>query len=290
MSLLRRAVPVLLIALVAAVALLGAGPASAASRLTAATPPDGSPGRWSLTQGGGPLSAVDRNDYDEQSGTPKEVPGTGGSGRALQFSVPGGGQRSEVRPQVPRAVEGTTQDVTYKARLAENFPADADGWQIILQWHQSSDSGSPPVAVEINKGRLMLDNGETHQTEIGRVSAGDTLDLRLRVHFSRDADDSSIDVWNGGRQVLTGFKPAEGTLQKDGRNYMKVGLYRSEDISEDAQLTLDDLEVTTGPTTEEPGPSGLGIAPVVSAIVLLVVGGAVVVVLVRRGRRRDRVR
>lgn len=288
MSRSRRAGRLLTVGAASLVALLLAGPAALADD-QGSGPPDGTPGRWSLSQGGSPLSVVDRNSYDEQSGKPREVSGTAGAGRAIEFTVPGGGQRSEVRPRVPRAIEGTVQDVTYRGRLARDFPADADGWQILLQWHQSSDEGSPPVAVEVNKGRLMLDNGENNQVEIGRVQAGDTVDLRLRVLFSKSRRTGTVDVWNAGRQVLAGYQPPEGTLQADGRNYMKVGLYRSDSIDQDGTVTVDDLQVATNPTGsgDPAAPPGPGVAPVVSAVLLLVVGGAVVVVLVRRARRRE---
>jgi hypothetical protein len=60
--------------------------------------------------------------------------------------------------------------------------------------------------------------------------------------FSRDPGTGTVDVWSQGRRTVTAFHPPDGTLYDDG-DYMKVGLYRSEDLTDRAQLTMDDVAV-----------------------------------------------
>ena len=221
------------------VLLTGAAPASSP------TPSSNQP-TWSLPQSGDLLSAFTRNDYDEQDGSPTQVPSPDDPNKqAVQFTVPGGAQRSEMRPRVGDQTEGTTQYYTYVARLPDEFPTEADTWQLLLQWHQYGDSGSPPVAVEVRDNRLMLAAEGGDLQDLGPVAAGDRLDLTLRIAFSRDPDQGSVDVWRDGNHVLQGYRPPSGTLL-DGGNYMKVGIYRDTAIRETGRVWLEDLRA--GPT------------------------------------------
>jgi hypothetical protein len=219
----------------------GVAPASASSP----TPSSNAP-IWSLPQSGDLLSVFSRNDYDEQDGAPAQVPSPDDPSRqAVQFTVPGGGQRSEMRPRVPDQTEGTTQYYTYVAKLPNEFPAEVDTWQLLMQWHQFGDSGSPPVAVEVRQNRLMLAAEGEDLQDLGPVAAGDRIDLTLRIAFSRDPEQGTVDVWRDGDHVLQGYRPAAGTLIDQG-TYMKVGIYRDTSVTETGRVWLEDLRV--GPT------------------------------------------
>jgi hypothetical protein len=221
-------------------------PTLGAPALASSPSPSSAAPIWALPQSGDLLSGFSRNDYDEQDGAPQQIASPDMPGRqAVQFTVPGGGQRSEMRPRVPDQTEGTVQYYTYVAGLPDEFPTEADTWQLILQWHQYGDSGSPPVAVEIRSNRLMLAAEGGDLQDLGPVAAGDRIDLTLRIAFSRDADQGSVDVWRDGNRVLQGYRPPSGTLL-DGGNYMKVGIYRDTSIKETGRLWVDDLRV--GPT------------------------------------------
>jgi hypothetical protein len=223
------------------VVLSGVAPALASSPSPSASAPI-----WTLPQNGNLLAGFSRNDYDEQDGAPEQIASPDMPGhQAVQFTVPGGGQRSEMRPRIPDQTEGTVQYYTYVAGLPDEFPTEADTWQLIMQWHQFGDSGSPPVAVEIRDNRLMLAAEGGDLQDLGPVSAGDHLDLTLRIAFSRDADQGSVDVWRDGNPVLQGYRPPSGTLIDQG-TYMKVGIYRDSSIRETGRLWLDDLRI--GPT------------------------------------------
>ena len=226
------------------VALVGPGPALAAP---ASTPPngggDGLLGR--ADTGGDLLNSFERNDYNEQDGTPREVESPSGNGRALRFSLDGGDQRSELLPRVPDGREGDVYYYGYQGQLADDFPVDVERFQIFMQWHHYGDEGSPPVAIAVQRGQLMITGGDDNRNEsyeepIAAIQPGDRIDLIVRIVFSRDPDKGTVDVWSGGQRVVTAFHPPDGTLYDDG-DYMKVGLYRSQDLEDRAVLTMDDV-------------------------------------------------
>jgi hypothetical protein len=233
----------------AAVAVALALGLTAAPGIAAASSPSPSPSAtplWAMPQTGDLLGAFTRSDYDEQDGSPQQVPSPDQPGlQAVQFTVPGGGQRSEMRPRIPWLHEGDVQYYTYVARLPDAFPTEADTWQLLMQWHQTADSGSPPIAVEVRNSRLMLATEGSDLQDLGPIAAGDRIDLTLRIAFSRDADQGSIDIWRDGNHVLPGYRPSGGTLVDDG-SYMKVGIYRDTSIEETGRLSLEDLRA--GPT------------------------------------------
>jgi hypothetical protein len=116
-----------------------------------------------------------------------------------------------------------------------------------MQWHHYGDDGSPPVAIAVQQGQLMITGGDDNRNEryeqpIAAIGPGDPIDIIVRIVFSRDREKGTVDVWSGGRRTVTAFHPPDGTLYDDG-DYMKVGLYRSEDLRDRAQLTMDDVAV-----------------------------------------------
>lgn len=247
----RRVAVVVAVALVTALPSLG--PAFAPTASAAETP------SWSMQNPGGPLAAFNRNDYDEQDGAPQQVASPDVEGRqALEFSLDGGDQRTEVRPRVPEQREGQVQYTAYRAYLAPGFPTDVSSFQVVLQWHHAGDSGSPPVAVEVRGNQVVLASEGADYQNLGPISGGQPIDLVLRIAFSKDPEQGTVDVWNRGRHVLTDFHPSNGTML-DESNYMKVGLYRDTSISDPGKLYLNDLEV--GPTMASVTQGPLSTAP-----------------------------
>ncbi|WP_208114389.1 polysaccharide lyase [Actinomycetospora succinea] len=231
--------------------LLGSAPAAAA-----APPPANDRPVFELPTSGDLLGAFDRNGYNEQDGAPRAIPSPTSPGRqALEFRLDGGDQRSEVEPRVPDQYEGQVWYYTYRAGLAEDFPTDTEDWQVVLQWHHTGDSGSPPVALEVKQGRLALASEGENLQDLGPIRGGDRIDVSMRVAFSQDPERGSVDVWRDGRHVLDGYRPPNGTLLDQG-NYLKLGLYRATRIDEGGRLWVDDLRV--GPTMASVAPTGMG--------------------------------
>ncbi|PVZ03904.1 heparin lyase I family protein [Actinomycetospora cinnamomea] len=198
----------------------------------------------------GPFSDLFDNSGDaglvEGAARPRVVDNPDDPGRsAWQFSVPAGGKRSEVLPQGPgtEPQDGDEQYVRYTAILDEDFPTDTRSWQLILQWHHNSPTGSPPLALEVREGQLMMASGEDELQAIGPVAPGDRIDLTMHVKFSQDPGESSVTVWRDGRPTgVTGWSPREGTMSTEGA-YLKMGLYRDPKIDQAGSILVTDLKI-----------------------------------------------
>ena len=245
----RGRAPLAAAATVVAVLLVALAPAATAgtpSAPQAPTPPDIV---WEATSAPDLLGAFQRTEYNEESGAPEVVPSPTTGRPALQFTVPGGGTRSELLPKVGQQQNGDNLFFGYSGKLADDFPVDADSYQILMQWHHASDEGSPPVAVHVKRGQLVLAGGgnndhEPFEVPIGAARPGMDLNLVVRVFFSKKPEEGSVDVWSGGRHVITDFKPPSGTAY-DQYNYLKVGLYRDPSLEGTARVLVNNVVVGT---------------------------------------------
>jgi hypothetical protein len=113
----------------------------------------------------------------------------------------------------------------------------------VLQWHYTSDSGPPPLALQVTQGRLMMVCGGDDMRAVGPVRPGETVDLALHIVFSQDPDTSSVTVLRDGRPTgVTDWKPRRGTMITEEAS-LKMGLYRDPDIDRPVRLTVTDLRI-----------------------------------------------
>ena len=217
-------------------------------RDTAEPVPDASGVSWRAGTGADVLRSFRSTPWNtDDADDPAAVasPDTPGA-TAVAFTVPGGGSRSELVPAFRSFREGDRYYFGLAVHLADDFPIDTSDWQVIAQWKNSRDS-SPPLSVKVGGGRFQLDGGagvgEPWQRDIGPAPTGRRVDLVVGVRFSSDPDEGSVDVWQDGRQVVTGYHPRSGTLYPDQVSYLKVGLYRSEDIEDEGTLYYDDVTI-----------------------------------------------
>ena len=169
---------------------------------------------------------------------------TAGGTPGVRFAVLGGGRRSEVIAPLAEYHEGQQMWLHYRAQLS-GVPVDTNTWQLVAQFHQNGGSGSPPVALEVGRGRLRLASQGTDQQDLGPISSDGVLDVVLHVVFSRDPARGQVDVSRDGAAVLSGYHPPGGTLL-DGGDYLKLGLYRDPAITQPSAVTA--LTVQASPT------------------------------------------
>jgi hypothetical protein len=174
-------------------------------------------------------------------------------GPAFAFTVPGGGKRAEVLPLVPEYHEGDDLWV-HDVSTLHDLPTDTGTWQLVLQWHQRANTGSPPIALEAGRGRLRLANVGADQQDVGPLGPNDTLDVVLHIHFSRNPAAAEIDVWRDGLPKVVNYHPPRGTLL-DGGDYLKIGLYRDPVITQPSSMTTSRLVV--GPTDASINATGI---------------------------------
>jgi hypothetical protein len=206
---------------------------------------------WEATSTPDLLSNFVQNDSTTEGGDPPVVvPSPDLPGRqAIQFTVPSGGKRSELLPKVPEFQNGTTMFFGYNGVLADDFPVDADAFQIIMQWHQAGDEGSPPVALHVRQGQIILSGGDNQEhanydVPVGPARPGQQLNLVVRIAFSDNPQQGSLDVWSGGQHVVTDYHPESGTAY-DQYNYLKVGMYRDPSLDGTARVTMNNVVVGT---------------------------------------------
>jgi hypothetical protein len=206
---------------------------------------------------------VDKFDNNGRSGLvengrlPRVVSNPDDPGRsAWRFSLGAGGKRSEVLPQGrgTEPTDGDVQWVRYSAVLDDAFPTTTDEWQLILQWHHDSPTGSPPLALQVTKGQLMMVSEGTDMKAIGPVSPGQRVDLVMRVAFDQDPTRGTVTVWRDGKATgVTGWHPPDGTMSTRSA-YLKMGLYRSTAITQPGSVTVTDLKI--GPSARSIGGTG----------------------------------
>ena len=167
---------------------------------------------------------------------------------AVDFSVPGGGTRSELDPNYRSFREGDENWFGLALYLPDDFPASTSDWQVVAQWKNSGE-GSPPLSIQVHGGRFVLEGGEEigkhWSQDIGPATTGARTDLVLRVHFSSDPDEGAVDVLMNGREVVSDYHPRGGTLYPDEKSYLKTGLYRSSDIDQDGTVYYDDTVIAS---------------------------------------------
>jgi hypothetical protein len=222
----------------------------AAAKALAAKPATG-PGVFDTSVGDFASHFVGNGDSGQVDGG--AVPQITNGGKSLTFAIPGGGERSESVPRLPEYHEG--DDVwVHDVSTLHDLPTGTNTWQLVLQWHQNGDNGSPPVALQAGGGRLRLANVGTDFQDLGPLGPDDTIDVVLHIHFSRSPDAARVDVWRDGVPKVTNYHPPQGTLL-DGGDYMKIGLYRDPSISQDSSMTTSRLVV--GPTDASINATGI---------------------------------
>jgi polysaccharide lyase-like protein len=222
----------------------------AAGRALAAKPATG-PGVFDTSVGDFASHFVGNGNSGQVDGG--AVPQVTSGGKALTFTVPGGGERSESIPALPEYHEG--DDIwVHDISTLHNLPTDTGTWQLVLQWHQNGDDGSPPIALQAGGGRLRLANVGTDQQDLGPLGPNDTLDVVLHIHFSRNPGTAEIDVWRDGVPKVTDHHPPRGTLLDRG-DYTKIGVYRDPAITQGSSMTTTRLVV--GPTDASINATGI---------------------------------
>jgi hypothetical protein len=180
-----------------------------------------------------------------------DAPGVTGA-KAVRYTVPGGGKRTELEPKIQSYQEGNDAYFGFAWNLPTDFPVNADGWQVVAQWKNDGD-GSPPVEVKVDHGQFVLDGGAGgddpgatyYSVPIGPAVAGRQTDVVLHIHFSTDPQKSQVDVWMNGQKRIDAYHPPGGTRYSDEDSYLKTGIYRDTAINQTAVLYLIDARVAT---------------------------------------------
>jgi hypothetical protein len=147
---------------------------------------------------------------------------------------------------------GATRWYNFSIYIPSGFPVDTGTkWFIFVQWKGAS-TGSPPVALEINRSQFVLgsDNTPTIEHGLGGLNPGSWTQFVVGIHFSDSASDGWVTVYRNGALALPTLPLAtmnsttvDGVAQAD-PTYLKMGIYR--DLTWDVTQVIDLTPVTIG--------------------------------------------
>lgn len=205
---------------------------------------------WTADIEDGDLSEFDDTPWNQVGSPDPEITSTVArtGDHSIAFTIPGGGNRNEVVPDMEWLDEGDELYFGFSTMLGDGFPID-ESWQVITQW-KNDGTGSPPIELAVENGEYSVQGGFGHpdgnrqfSREIAPASTGQWVDWVFHIRFSSDPDEGFIEIWKDGQLAVPRFSPDSGTLYPDLESYVKIGYYRNTGIDEDGTVYIDNWRV-----------------------------------------------
>ncbi|ATB37332.1 hypothetical protein CYFUS_002753 [Cystobacter fuscus] len=137
------------------------------------------------------------------------------------------GNRNEL-VKMTNEKEGDEYYYRWSTMFASDFPS-AKTWQLFTQWHQSGDSGSPPVEFYVNGETIYLRLQGSTVVWSTPLVRGQWQDFIFHAKWSSKSSTGFVELYFNGKLVLP--KRYIATLYSGQTNYLKVGLYRNSTIA-----------------------------------------------------------
>lgn len=120
--------------------------------------------------------------------------------------------------------------------------ASVEEWQLFTQWHHDGTSGSPPVELYVfgEEMRLRVNEEIVWTAPLERDK---WRQFDLHVKWSADENEGFVELDVDGRNVLPRMNVA--TLYPGEGVYLKMGLYRDENVSEPQTIFHDGMTIAT---------------------------------------------
>jgi polysaccharide lyase-like protein len=226
-----------------------------AAPTTSAAPPavvaDGGKTLWSADFASAGLKNFRSTPWNNQGASSPTL-----GGGLLNFSMPGGGKRSEVEPKFKALSEGDEYYFGFSVKLAPDFPVGTSDWQVITQF-KNDGTGSPPLELKVQDGKFLIDGDSGGFSQVvGDATPGQWTHLVLRVKFS--SSNGSVSAWQDGVQKVADFAPPSGTMYAGKSSYVKTGIYRDPSIGQAGKLSFGSWAIgTTLGSVSKDLPAGL---------------------------------
>jgi hypothetical protein len=137
------------------------------------------------------------------------------------------GNRNEL-VKMTNEKEGDEYFYRWSTMFASDFPSAAT-WQLFTQWHQSGDSGSPPVEFYVNGETEYLRVQGSTVVWTTKLVRAQWQDFIFHVKWSANSSVGFVELYHNGQLVLP--KRYVATMYSGQTNYLKVGLYRNNTIA-----------------------------------------------------------
>ncbi|NTX35535.1 heparin lyase I family protein [Myxococcus sp. CA051A] len=164
------------------------------------------------------------------------------------------GNRNEL-VRMTREPSGSEYYYRWSTMFDSTFP-NVNTWQLFTQWHQESDTvgGSPPVEFYVYGNEVRLNIGGNPGTIVWRapLTRGKWMDFIFHVRWSADSKVGFVELYLDGKLVMP--KRYIATQYSGQVNYLKIGLYRNDTITQtgivyhDGWLMARKLEDVLNPT------------------------------------------
>ncbi|WP_395820636.1 heparin lyase I family protein [Archangium minus] len=140
------------------------------------------------------------------------------------------GNRNELVKMTREAV-GSEYYYRWSTMFASDFPS-VKTWQLFTQWHHEGSSGSPPLEFYVYGEEIRLNIGGDPGTLVWKAPLvrGQWQDFILHVKWSPEASVGFVELYHNGQLVLP--KRNIATMFPGMLNYLKVGLYRSDTVTQ----------------------------------------------------------
>ncbi len=138
------------------------------------------------------------------------------------------GNRNEV-VYLGNETAGTEYYYRWKVMFPTDYPS-VRTWQLFTQWHHDGCCGSPPVEFYVygEELRLRLTNGADVWT--APLVRGVWHEFVFHVKWSPDPAVGFIELWHNREKAVP--KRNLATMYAGTKNYLKLGLYRNETITQ----------------------------------------------------------
>jgi hypothetical protein len=187
--------------------------AAPATSAPSVVPADGGKTLWSADFASAGLSNFLSTPWNNQGAAAPTL-----DGGALNFSMPGGGKRSEVEPKFKDLHEGDEYYFGFSVKLAPDFPVGTSDWQVITQF-KNEGTGSPPLELKVRDGKFLIDGDSGGFSRVvGDATPGRWTHLVLRVKFS--SSNGSVSAWQDGVQKIADYAPPSGTMYAGKSSYV----------------------------------------------------------------------
>jgi len=117
----------------------------------------------------------------------------------------------------------------WKVMFAPDFPS-VPTWQLFTQWHHDGCCGSPPVEFFVHGEQLRLRLTASITAWTAPLVRGVWHEFIFHVKWSPDPSVGFIELWHNKEQVVP--RRSLATMYAGTKNYLKLGLYRNESISQ----------------------------------------------------------
>lgn len=174
-------------------------------------------------------------------------------------------QGNPTRPGFPVFEEGEERWISWQIYLPDDFPLDAPEWNVVNQWKQRGDLGTPAISMQVRGGRFHLktsdSNGDSCCTITrwtGPARRNRWIELTLHARFSPDPATGFIELFgdlDGAGQRLLMSAIATHTMKRDDAgdavsSHARIGPYRDEEIDGTTHVYYDDYTVSASPPAE----------------------------------------